>query len=70
MGFEVPIGLWLRGPLKEWAGDLLHPDRLRQDGWFEADVITRHWNEHLSERANWGMQLWPVVTFQAWLDTQ
>lgn len=70
MGFEVPIGLWLRGPLQEWAGDLLHSDRLRREGWFDADEIERVWTEHTTGKANWGMQLWPVVTFQAWLDAQ
>jgi len=68
MGFEVPIGLWLRGPLRDWAGDLLSRDRLKREGWFDADVITRHWEAHLAGKANWGMQLWPVVVFQSWLE--
>lgn len=66
MGFEVPIGLWLRGPLKDWAAALLDPARLAREGWFEPAVIARHWDDHLSGRANWGMQLWPVLMFQAW----
>jgi asparagine synthase (glutamine-hydrolysing) len=66
MGFEVPIGAWLRGPLRDWAGDLLEPARLTREGWFDAAVITRHVNEHLSGRCNWGMQLWNVLAFQAW----
>ncbi len=66
MGFEVPIGLWLRGPLKDWANDLLDPARLRREGWFDADVITRHWQEHLNGQSNWGLQLWNVLMFQAW----
>ncbi|MEM9636063.1 MAG: asparagine synthase (glutamine-hydrolyzing), partial [Pseudomonadota bacterium] len=67
MGFEVPIGLWLRGPLKDWAAALLDPTRLRSEGWFDADVITTHWQDHLTGQANWGLQLWPVLMFQAWL---
>ena len=70
MGFEVPIGLWLRGPLRDWAAALLDPVRLRREGWFEADVIARHWAEHLSGRCNWGMQLWNVLMFQAWLEAR
>ncbi len=68
MGFEVPIGLWLRGPLRDWAAALLDRDRLNREGWFDPDVITRHWTDHLSGRANWGLQLWPVLMFQAWVE--
>lgn len=68
MGFEVPIGLWLRGGLKDWAAALLDPARLRREGLFEARVIDRLWQEHLSERFNWGAQLWCVLMVQSWLE--
>lgn len=68
MGFEVPIGLWLRGGLKDWAAALLEPNRLRREGYFDATVIDRMWQEHLSERFNWGAQLWCVLMVQAWLE--
>ena len=68
MGFEVPIGLWMRGPLKEWTADLLSRDRLTRQGWFDADLITHQLEDHFSGNANWGLQLWPVVMFQAWLE--
>ena len=70
MGFEVPIGLWLRGPLRDWAQALLDPARLQREGWFDVDVIGRHWSEHLSGRCNWGSQLWSVLMFQAWLEAR
>ncbi len=66
MGFEVPTGLWLRGPLKDWAGDTLAPDRIRADGWFDADAVTRLWNEHRSGTCNHGLGLWQILMFQAW----
>jgi asparagine synthase (glutamine-hydrolysing) len=68
MGFEVPIGLWLRGGLKDWAAALLDPARLAREGNFDAGVIDRMWQEHLSERFNWGGQLWCVLMVQAWLE--
>jgi len=68
MGFEVPIGLWLRGGLKDWANDLLNPTRLAREGHFDPAVVSRLWQEHLSERFNWGAQLWCVLMVQAWLD--
>jgi asparagine synthase (glutamine-hydrolysing) len=66
MGFEVPIGLWLRAGLKEWASALLDPSRLRREGLFDAAVIDRLWQQHLSGRFNWGAQLWCVLMVQAW----
>ncbi len=68
MGFEVPIGLWLRGGLRDWAGDLLDPARLAREGNFDPATIAAMWREHLSGRFNWGAQLWCVLMVQAWLE--
>lgn len=66
MGFGVPIGSWLRDPLKEWAETLLNEDFLIRQGLFHADVIKIMWSEHLSGIRNWQSQLWAVLIFQAW----
>ncbi len=68
MGFEVPIGLWLRAGLKDWAAALLDPARLTREGHFDPHVIDRMWHQHLSGRFNWGAQLWCVLMVQAWLE--
>ncbi|TCP39566.1 asparagine synthase (glutamine-hydrolyzing) [Rhodovulum marinum] len=68
MGFEVPIGLWLRGGLKDWTAALLDPARLAREGLFDPAVIDRLWQQHLSGRFNWGQQLWCVLMVQAWLE--
>lgn len=66
MGFGVPIGDWLRGPLREWAGDLLDDRSVRADGLLNPTVIRERWSEHLSGRRSWTGPLWTVLMLQAW----
>ncbi len=69
-GFAVPLAAWLRGPLKDWAQDLLSPAKLNQQNIFATDIITRYWQEHLTGRRDWDQQLWAVLMFQAWYREQ
>jgi asparagine synthase (glutamine-hydrolysing) len=65
-GFGVPVGQWLRGPLKDWADDLLDEQTLESDGIFDPRVVTATWNAHQAGRGNHEHQLWAVLMFQSW----
>jgi len=68
MGFGIPVGDWLRGPLREWGEALLAQPRLIDEGFFEPALVRRCWTEHVSGHRNWQYQLWNVLMFQAWLE--
>ncbi len=69
-GFSIPIGDWLRGPLRDWAESLLGESRLRHEGYFDSMKIRNRWAEHLSGKTNWQHSLWTVLMFQVWLENQ
>ena len=68
MGFGVPIDYWLRGELKDWARDLMNPEKLKNEGFLESDLIQIKLSEHISGKRNWQYQLWSILMFQAWLE--
>ena len=67
MGFAVPIGDWLRGPLKEWAEDLLDPALLKRQGFIDPVPVREIWGQHLRNEWTWEYLLWDVLMFQSWL---
>ncbi len=68
-GFGVPIEQWLRGPLRDWAEDLLTPGRLREQGFFAVDRVQSVWNQHINRQKPGHYLLWDILMFQAWLDS-
>ncbi len=68
MGFGIPIGAWLRGPLRNWAEGLLTPEKLARQQAVDPAVILRRWKEHLSGTRSWTEAIWSVLVYQAWLD--
>jgi asparagine synthase (glutamine-hydrolysing) len=67
MGFAVPIDRWLRGPLRDWAEDLLSERSLGLHGLLNVDAIRIKWQQHLSGNQNWQPLLWDILAFQDWI---
>jgi asparagine synthase (glutamine-hydrolysing) len=66
-GFGVPVGQWLRGPLRQWAENLLAEDRLHTDGFLNPRIVRRCWQQHLNAGRGESDALWQILAFQAWV---
>ena len=67
-GFGIPVGAWLRGPLRDWAESLLDERRLAREGYLQPRAVREVWADHLAGRRDEYARLWVVLMFQAWLD--
>jgi asparagine synthase (glutamine-hydrolysing) len=69
-GFGVPVGEWIKGPLRPWAEDLLDARRMSQAGWFNPAIVQRRWRAHLNGRRDSTPAIWAILMFQTWLRQQ
>jgi len=65
-GFDVPVSTWLRGPLREWAADLLVSEVPKNDAWVDARVARSLFDDHVSGRADYGYALWALLMYLSW----
>jgi len=68
MGFGVPVGEWIKGPLRDWAEHLLCEEMLEKYQLIQTEEVRKRWKEHLSEKRNWEAGLWNVLMLQSWAD--
>jgi len=68
MGFGIPLGAWLRGPLRAWAEPLLNEAAIRKHGLLDPAPVRAKWADHLAGRADWQYHLWAILMLQVWLD--
>jgi asparagine synthase (glutamine-hydrolysing) len=70
VGFGVPIGDWLRGPLRAWGEDQLAESRLRSGSMLDPVPVRAAWRQHLAGSHNHEHRLWSVLMFLAWQERE
>jgi asparagine synthase (glutamine-hydrolysing) len=70
MGFGVPLGAWLRGPLRDWATDLIDERHLAAEGFFHPAAVRNAWEALLKGDPRQELRVWTVLMFQSWLRAQ
>jgi asparagine synthase (glutamine-hydrolysing) len=68
-GFSIPMKNWLRQELRSWLLEVLSPERINKDGFFNASYVEKLKAEHLQGTANHSHQLWSLMIFEIWRDT-
>ena len=68
-GFGIPVARWLRGPLSDWVGHLLGPGRIKRQGLFKPEVVSRLLAEHRAGVRDHRKPLWTLLMFQVWHET-
>lgn len=68
-GFSIPLGEWLKGPLKEWAEVLLESSRIEKEGYLNSNYVNQLWVEHLTGKRDGTFKIWSILMFQSWLES-
>jgi len=66
IGFDIPLGIWIRHELREFVTDVLSPDCMKRHGFFNHDYIETLLKEHFQGAHNHRQLLWPLIIFQFW----
>jgi len=69
-GFSVPLGDWMKGPLKDWAESLLDKSRIENEGYLNTALVRKLWSDHLSGKTLSHYSLWSILMFQSWLEQE
>jgi len=67
-GFSIPIKNWLQNELKPMMMDILSPDRIKREGYFNSQYIESLKNEHLKGTENHSHRIWALMMFEMWQD--
>jgi asparagine synthase (glutamine-hydrolysing) len=66
LGFNAPLGVWLRRDLERLVAEWLAPELVAQRGWFRPEAIARLVQEHRTGERDHGLRLWSLIVLEQW----
>jgi asparagine synthase (glutamine-hydrolysing) len=66
VGFSVPLGDWLRGPLRGWAENILLSKSTEGDRFLKLQSTHSAWDRLKSGDDESALALWAVLMFESW----
>ncbi len=63
-GFAVPLAQWLRGPLRDWAGDAI--EQSRKVPWLDEKASHSMWKDFQAGDSSHAHQLWALINLLEW----
>ncbi len=69
-GFAIPLGAWLRGPLRSWLHDALLSSRAAQRGLFAPRQVEQMVAAHEARQRDFSQQLWALLMLELWFCEQ
>jgi len=67
-GFSIPLAAWLRGPLRDYAREVLAPETLERQGCLDPTAVAGVLDRHLSGREDLSRQIWGLMALTMWFD--
>ena len=66
-GFSFPLNTWLKGPLKNWAEDIIYSNEIKNQGFIDQEKVNKIWNDHIKNRRDNTNKLWTILMWQEWI---
>ena len=67
-GFGMPVAKWIKGPMHDMVRGLLAQDKIKDEGFFKPQAVSRLLNDHLQGRVDNRKKLWTLIIFENWLE--
>jgi asparagine synthase (glutamine-hydrolysing) len=67
-GFSIPMKNWLKRELRPILEDILSPEHINQEGWFNPAYVEKLKTDHFQGIANRSHQLWSLMVLHIWRD--